>query len=1061
MAVSGHLNVSGVSSTYQQQLVESPSGLFGADSQAFLSSINANFGFGESPHSFSLTYVPTEFSHETLPAIGTAVDFSIDGFLVKGTVTHADYSKDTKGNLLNVVVEDDRLSLNSFFIDTIGLHSTDDTSNENLVDVYTWFNRTQVSASGRSASIRELERIETDGATYRQIYNAAEYYENTLGTVTGLLSALPIPEVVESQLTGSIDSYRWRFQGAKALTAVSSILSDVSYDSYWSMSSSKISVVNRRYSVSISKESIPFSGDTAETIQLKYGNDQADKPTKIKVFGPRMEGIVGSGRLIPTSGIFNDSYDMGVTVGAPVFDPGWRNVNINYFGPDGSLNTDTPTDGELSAALKSIEFWAFEKGLENRLASSGFNEGSGVTVGQVPQIGNLSELVSRYNADKSWVVSWYNKVKSFAESHYGKTYILSTTSDLYSSIDDFDIVNEAWTNVENQASGLFEEGYKIDGTYNMLSPFYNSSSNKVRAYCVMPARTKWGVTGEGVPTRFESWNEDDQNQFVPIKADMWRSKKTRFQSASFDWDLSEKGVSVTFPNFCFDPSGARNTSLTSVSSGISQANDGFESGTWTEDFPDPLLNPVPFESLNPASGVSVALPIRSRRRYGYAFPSAWASGTGSKLEIKVEDRFSPDKYEPQGTQTSVQRLTEDVTAYLASQKIETQDATHAEVVKVGLPGVSFDDFSIQSEDSNGFGSIQHGITSINVSKGLTEDWRTKYSVKAHFPQLVKAKPIQQDLEEDLSFIVKNIETRLNDFEVALDLPAAFVPIDDTKLTNVTVGGKEEKRSIPVTVTNVYLRNSGDPYYLAVDSRGRRYPRNLDLNAGTQASQQARAQDGLLDVGLEAVYHYERLEDGTFQHWFTGGVDLTDAKIMTITSETREITVNGTDYTVIDLDTIALTTGASISVTNVPLLDPANTDNLQIGNKIAVASPKGENNIRTTNFTPSSTGETQLYVNNSAGAGTAMLMGSITTAPDASGNNGAITMYTSASGTTLYTDGSTVDSQTFNVEFINIDPRALETGDPVIAAKFSESSSVYRFICQPIKSTFSSTPYTTP
>jgi hypothetical protein len=1058
MAVSGYLNVSGVSTSYQQSIVEAPNALFGSGTTAYLSSINSSFGFGETPHSFSLSYVPTSFDNETLPSIGTPVSFEVEGFLVKGKVVHADYSKDLRGNLLSINVEDNRKDLNNYYIDTVGLHSTSDTSNENLVDVYNWFNKTQVSDSGRSASIRELERIEKDGATYRQIYNAVDYYENTLGTLSGLFSAIPAPEVVESQLTGSVDSYRWRLQGQTALSAIVTILSDVSYDVYWNMAEGKISVANRRYSVSISKDSIPFPGDTAETVHLKYGNDEADRPTKIKVFGPRMEGVVGSGRLIPASGAFNESYDMGVTVGQPVFEAGWRNVAINYFGPDGSLRQDYPTDSELSAALKSIEFWAHEKDLENRISNSGFIASSGVTAGQVSAAGNLAELTSRYNAEKSWVVNWYNKVKSFADSHYGKTYILSSSSDLYSSIDDFDVVNEAWSNIENQASGVFEEGYKIDATYNMLSPFYNPTTNKLRAYCVLPARTKWGVTGEGVPARFESWNEDADNQFVPVQVNMWRSKKTRFSSAAFEWDQSEKGISVTFPQFCFDPSGSRNTELTASSSGLAQANVGFASGTWTQDFVDPLLNPIPFESLNPASGMSVALPIRSRRRYGYSYPSPWTSGTGSDLDIKIEDGFAPFKYEPRGAQTSVDRLTEDVNAYLASQKIDTQDATHAEVTKIGLPGISFDNFANQSVDSNGYGSINHGITAVNVSKGLSEDWRTKYSVKAHFPQLVKAKPIQTDLEEDLSFAIKNIETRLDDFEVDLQLPSVFRTFDDTRISNIDVGGQEEKRSIPVTVTRVYSRNSGDPYYLAVDSRGRSYPRNLDLNAGTTESQQARAQDGLLDVGLEAVYHYERLDDGTFQHWFTGGVDLTDAKVMEVVSDPEIITVGGTDYTVVDLRTLPLSTGAAITITNVPLLDESNTGAVEVGKKVPVSSPKGENNIRTTDFTPDSSGQTQLYVSNTGGGNTT-LMGSVVTAPSDLGTGGAISVYVASNGTETKTDGSVVSGKPITVTFINIDPRAIEVGDPIIAAEFKNSTgSGTTFICQVIKATFSNTPY---
>jgi len=1060
MAVSGIIPVSGLDTTYQTELITSPEGLFGSGSGVFLSSINASFGFGSTPHSFGLTYIPTSFDHELLPSIGTQVDFTIDNFLVKGSVTHADYSKDSRGNLLSITVEDSRLDLSYFFIDTVGINGRNDTPEEDTVDVLNWYNTTSVApaTSGRSAAVRELQRIEEDGATYRQIYNAAEYFENTVGSVTGLLAALPLPQVAEEQLSGDQDAYRWKLSSESALSTVERIFGDLSYDIYWNMGEGKISVINRKNSVSISKENIPYEGDTSETIHLKYGSDEADTPNKLKMFGPKMEGIVGSGRLIPSSGAFAASYDMGVTVGAPVFEAGWNNVVIKYFSIDGSLQEDTPTDAELSAALKSIEYWSHEKNLENRISTSGYVPGSGAFVGQVPATEYLSQMASRYTQSKSWIVAWYNKVKSFAESHYGKTYILKTTSSLYDYIDDIEVVGEAWCNVENQASGDFEDGYKIDSTYNMLSPFYSSKTNKVRAYCVLPSGTKWGVTGEGVPTKFESWNEDESNQFVPVKAKMWKTSNSRFQSPIFDWDNSEKGISITFPNFCFDPTSARNTGLLAVSSGLTTANDAFQTGDWTADFSDPLLNPVPYSELNPASGQSVALPIRVKRRYGYAYPSVWTSGTGSKLEVRIEDSFAPWNYEPQGSDTSVEKLENEVSAYLSSQRIDTTDATHAEVSKIGLPGISFDEFSDQSLGSQGYGSISHGITSVNVSKSGESYWKTKYSVKSHFPQLVKAKPIQRDREEDLSFVIKQIETRVDDLEIDLDIPSVFTHIDDTKLSNISVGGNPEKRSIPVTITEVYLRSSGDPYYLAQDSRGREYPRNLALDAGTSSSQRARATDGLLDIGLECVYHYERLEDGTFQHWFTGGVNIGDSKVMLVASDVKVVSVGGTDYSVVDLSTIVPSGGTAISVTNVPLIDQSNTSTVTSGINVSVASPMSDTNIRTYDFTPASGGSAGLYVSNpGGGAPSGAEFATVTTAPEAaSGTGGVLTTFSPGYLTeTIYNDAASGTK----VSFVGVDPKIVQVGDVGILSVRTDTvggsgtAPITHVLCHIVKPTF--------
>ncbi len=1056
MAASGIINVSGIDTSYQTNLIESPSGLFGSGSGVFLSSVNASFGFGETPHTFNLSYVPESFDHDTLPAIGTLVDFSIDDFLIKGSITHADYSKDNRGNLLSITVEDRRTELDYYFVDTAGVHGRNDTPETSMVDVYNWFNTVNVApaTSGRSKNVRELEKIANDGATYRQIYDAVDYYENTVGTVAGLISALPLPAVVEEQLPGDANAYRWRLKSEGFLTAMTRILGDVSYDVYWNMAEGKLAVINRRFSVSISKENIPFPGDTAETVHLKYGTDEADKPNKVKLFGAEMEGIVGSGRLIPTSGAFNASYDMGITVGAPVFEAGWKNVTIKYFGPDGSLAEDSPTEAELSAALKSIEYWAHEKDLENRISTSGYVPGSGSFVGQVPATEYLAQMTSRYNSDKSWIVNWYNKVKSFAETHYGKTYILKSDSSLYSFIDDIEVVGEAWCNIENQASGLYEDGYNIDGTYQLLSPFYSNTTNKIKAYCVMPSGTKWGITGEGVPTKFESWNEDASNQFVPVKASMWKSAKTRFESPFLEWDSSEKGITVTFPNFCFDPNSPRNSGLLTQSSGLNTANSAFLTGDWTGDFADPLLNPVPFAELNPASGHSVGLPIKVSRRYGYSYPSAWSSGTGSRLDVRVEEGFAPWNYEPQGADSSVQKLSNEANAFLASQKIDTQGATHAEVSKVGLPGISFDDFSDQTLGSQGYGSISHGITSVNVSKVASENWRTKYSVKSHFPQLIKAKPVQRDREEDLSFVIKQIETKIDGLELDISIPQSFVTIDDTRISNISVGSQAEKRSIPVTVDVVYDRTSGDPYYLASDSRGTDYPRNLALNAGTQSSQIARAQDGLLDVGMDATYHYERLEDGTFQHWFTGGVDLTEAKVMTVTSDVS--VVNGQN--VVNLATIAGSGGQSISITNVPLLDQENTTAASSGSRVQVASPMSSTNVRAYDYTPASGGASSLYVQNAGGGGGNAKFVQVTTAPNASTGEGGVvaTFAVGNLSSTSYDDAS----DSVKVSFVGIDPKIVSVGDVGVViiesdteTQGEEDVSISHVLCHIVKPTF--------
>ena len=275
--------------------------------------------------------------------------------------------------------------------------------------------------------------------------------------------------------------------------------------------------------------------------------------------------------------------------------------------------------------------------------------------------------------------------------------------------------------------------------------------------------------------------------------------------------------------------------------------------------------------------------------------------------------------------------------------------THAECQKVGLPGISFDDFAKQTKDSQGYGTINHGITSINVNRGGQDYWRTRYNVKPHFPQLIKAKPVLDDIEEDFRFILHRLEQDIAILrDNSLDLPDFVNPEDDGK---VRVGPRDRaKKAIPVTITTVFDWSTGDPYYLGTDDRGIGYPRPLAVGGGTPATREARAIDGLLDVGMRATYHYEEQEDGSSVQYFTGGVDISEAKVVTVTSDVSSVNIGGTDYFVVDIETIPTSSGNALAITNVPLLDPNNTE-ITNGSKVSVVAPRRKTNLRQTDFTP--------------------------------------------------------------------------------------------------------------
>ncbi len=74
---------------------------------AFMSSLNSTFGFNLTPHQFQTEWVPCgdacEFHGASgqLAPIGTNLEFYVGDFLVRGTVSHADYVTSPQGTLGN------------------------------------------------------------------------------------------------------------------------------------------------------------------------------------------------------------------------------------------------------------------------------------------------------------------------------------------------------------------------------------------------------------------------------------------------------------------------------------------------------------------------------------------------------------------------------------------------------------------------------------------------------------------------------------------------------------------------------------------------------------------------------------------------------------------------------------------------------------------------------------------------------------------------------------------------------------------------------------------------
>lgn len=371
MASSKYITVDASSADYQANKVVFPSGTFGLDLEAELSSINATFGFNKTPHRLETEWIPLDFSYSTLPTINSEVSLSVNDFYFRGKIKHADYNKSAKGKVLNIVIEDNRDILNNVYIDTGGLFGLNDTVASGVIDMRSWaFNAWDFSSRTYGLNKHEAEKeillLEKHGTTYRNIYDAIGYYES-IGKLSNIQSKLPDPDVIEAQLTDTPLGYRWSFSNVSLLDAMTTILNDVLYDFYWNMSKDKINVVNRKFAVDISENAIPISTDTSAIISSRYGKDKAENPTRVKLYGAQMEGMLGN---IGAAGVFGspDNHDLGF-VPVNTYTPAWPFMKVQYWWGGAFLKEYVPDDEELKMSLVGLEQWAAYKGLYNRWTS--------------------------------------------------------------------------------------------------------------------------------------------------------------------------------------------------------------------------------------------------------------------------------------------------------------------------------------------------------------------------------------------------------------------------------------------------------------------------------------------------------------------------------------------------------------------------------------------------------------------------------------------------------------------------------------------------------------------
>ena len=1074
-----YISVSGQPSV-EELRIPFPSGDFGIFLDAELAELQASFGFNQNAHRFDLQYIPNIPDGQNigvdlpLPNVGSGVEFSIGNFYIKGRIKHADYAKSTRGKILSVSVEDLRTDLAEVYIDTYGLYANGDAPGTNIVDVRYWFATQQLTSVG-SVSQSELDTIEQNGASYRQIYNAIDYFQNQVGTITNVLETLPLPAVIEEQLPLDQSAYRWRFRGQNLLNAIARVFNDIAYDFYYNMQDDQINVINRKFGVQIDEEDIPIPGDTNPTISTKYGQDEGERASNVRVFGGEMEGLAGSSQnpgsseasipstdLTPTNGYYGSlsvgTYDLGIAgLNSFSFIPGWA-ATLKYFGQDGFLNEYEPTDRELAAALKGIEYWALEIGLDNRIGDVSVQTGTGATTVQESVTGSGIGLIpNRRQEGRSWIVEWYNRVRTHAQNNFGRTYILDPTSDLYAQIDEFDVPAAAWCNLENQTDeGSFVDGYKISEEFRWLAPFWDADNNKLRAFGTFDIRTKWGVDGEQTPARFTEWNEGEEYAVVPIEARKFDTSRQRFQEDFLTAiEENQKGVVIRLPAIAWDWEKLADDEDLLTIDRLSPFSKLAESNTTTIDVPNPYRIVKPYDEI-----FNIVFPITVRKRYGTGFPEIWASGTGPRLELVTRDDFVPWEFQPRGQLDSVELMNDSARSVLNGRVVERSAVTFAEANKVGLPVIAFDQYANQQLNSQGYGIVSHGITSLTVTKN-TNWWTTKYNVKSHFPQPIKAIPIQEGIEEDFNFAIKRLEEDIRRRVpiIPFDPPDLQLPTDDGRASIKSDSGIEHVIERNVTIVQVFGRGTTNEYYLGEDERGVRWPRALDGSFGSEGLQQATGIDGFFQVGMQAVYRLEKQWDGSVQHYFKGGIPLSETRVVQLLEAPRQID----EIFVANVQTLSTfkdQNGQVINIdpftfNNVKFMNQNSVDtSLRAGDFVQISTPQNKKEFTPgANYGPGEDREDDAFLVNSGGGTDNTGIAFVITRPGSGGRGGAI-QTVEATGGQQFRDQQATGGQVYNIFFVGVEPEQVAIGDYCFYKQFAEvdeagQQRIYCFISKPV------------
>jgi len=850
--------------------IEWPSGQFGAGEPgsqlcAFLSSINASFGFNLTPHSFQTEWIPCgdpcafHGASGQLADIGHSLELFVGDFFFRGKVTHSDFTSTAGGTIVSVTIEDDRRNLRSVKLHTEDLGEDAPSGVVSIARGFRVLNGLEdVNGNPNDPNIREYRRILQFGGTYSQIIQAIDLHFNE-GTCSVPISDLPTVEQLEKNTGGTIEAIRFQFNLAHLDEVLSRVLLDTGYDWYWNMDAQRVNLINKKAVFDISENDIldlvSEFGSTSglnETKQLGFGKDVVPDPTRFRVIGGHQEGFINSHLLSPLDGIDTFGIDGHVssTVKDPnvnlVFEPAWTRLTIGFYDNDGFYRTYMPLEKELQLALAGIEQWTYFKIYQNTSPSSdpagyGLPSDAGSIAAQNPTFqsrmdpvmplaavgtGNsasgLRLISNRRDATQNWVLDFYARVRDHAARHYGRSYVVEGL--LFNEASGlFRLIGSAWGNVDNQVegfalsssgvvtlgggSGVFVEDYEINRDLGPVSPFI-ADDFRVRAHCRLPADTIYGPQGDANPASFGNWTEDAP-PFNP----------TGDGSHYIPVELSLVGNRVIDPRsselYSFEdyPEGTLWCQLpinAGPSGGLVEDNTISTLATLltintklTGSGLRDLINPAII--LNVYDSLSgVVIPVESRSRYGQTYPSQWVLGEfhyERDEDVQLDDQFVPWAFSPAGNETSLQIMTDRAVRRAEGKIVPRSSSRYADFQQIGLPLLSFDAFAEQSIGPSGL----FGEISHGVSEvNITfglDGFLTRYKIQSYFPKFGREAPLGERVRAQLNGILNPIDFT----DLSLLDPGPPAPIDPLLPDDPFVPPvffEREERAVRVTIIEV-------------------------------------------------------------------------------------------------------------------------------------------------------------------------------------------------------------------------------------------------------------------